>query len=81
MADNDYTPTSSLSVTHRLPCGHTVSQECASLTDADPEWFSHAAAVLDFWVKDRELRHECALVGPDNPHGVPRRKVASQGAA
>ena len=73
-ADGD--PVSVLEVGHRLPCGHTLAMRLHSSPGAGDEWLTSTAKVLDYWVRDRASRHECALVAPENPLGLAPREKA-----
>lgn len=62
-----------LSVQFTLPCGHELEQSIVvdyrHKTDNQETAFKNAAEILLFWLKNRTERHDCALVGPDNPTG------------
>lgn len=83
------TPSSEQSITYQwvLPCGCKITHSCrntgtAVIDDANAEKFAvHAHRQLSFWYRDRQPRHQCALVSPENPNGIsPRHKSEEEPA-
>lgn len=77
------TPSSKQLTTYQwvLSCGCKITHSCtnrdtSTVSDADAEKFAkHAHQFLSFWFRDRQPRHQCALVSPENPNGIgPRLK-------
>lgn len=65
-----------MSVTHHLPCGHTLEHGIRVPVGSDTphEWMARASEMLAYWVRTRAEMHVCDLVTPENPTGRGPRK-------